>query len=82
MARTKQRMTQYDALQYLIAHGPGRTELELARAIHGDKAKQQRVSQDCTMLVIEGRAERRGVGRRKDPYRYWPTGGDRDTRQS
>ena len=24
------------------------------------------------MLVIEGKAERRGAGRKKEPYRYWP----------
>jgi hypothetical protein len=50
----------------------GQTELELARAIHGEKARQQRVNQDCVMLVIEGRAERRGRGRGTEPYRYWP----------
>jgi hypothetical protein len=72
MARTKQEMTQYKALEYLIARGPGRTELELARAIHGGRATQQYVNQDCTMLVIEGKAERRGAGRKKEPYRYWP----------
>jgi len=63
-------MRQVDALNYLIRKGPGRTEAELARAIYGDKAYQQRVNQDCFMLVIEGKAEQRGAGRRGDPYRY------------
>ena len=31
-------MKKYDVLHYLIRTGPGRTELELARATHGDKA--------------------------------------------
>ena len=33
----------------------------LARAIHGDDGYQQRINQDCVMLVIEGEAERRVV---------------------
>lgn len=52
--------------------GPGRTELELARAIYGEKACQQAVNTHCAMLVIEGKAERRGAGGPGDPYRYWP----------
>jgi hypothetical protein len=52
----------YDVLQYLIRTGPGRNELELARAIHGEKAYQQSVNTHCLMLVIEGKAERRGAG--------------------
>ena len=66
-------MKKYDVLHYLIRKGPGRTELELARAIHGDKAYQQGVNTHCSMLVIEGKAERRGAGGPGDPYRYWPT---------
>jgi hypothetical protein len=65
-------MKKYDVLQYLIQKGPGRTELELARAIHGDKACQQGVNTHCSMLVIERKAERRGVGGPGDPCRYWP----------
>lgn len=34
-------MIQVDVLQFLIEKGPGRTEIELARAIHGDKGYQQ-----------------------------------------
>ena len=56
-------MRKEDVLQYLIQKGPGRTELELARAIHGDKAYSQSVNTYCVMLV-ERKAERRGaVGR-------------------
>lgn len=66
-------MRKEDVLQYLIQKGPGRTELELARAIHGDKAHSQNVNTYCVMLVIEGKAERRGGGGPGEPYRYWPT---------
>ena len=66
-------MSKYDVSEYLISKGPGRTELELARAIHGEKAYQQAVNHHCVMLVIEGKAERRGAGGPGDPYRYWPT---------
>jgi hypothetical protein len=59
--------TQSDVLNYLIRKGPGRTELELARAIYGGNAHQQRVNQDCYMMAILGKAG--GPG---DPYRYWP----------
>jgi hypothetical protein len=55
-------MRKEDMLQYLIQKGPGRTELELARAIHGDKAYSQSINTYCVMLVIEGKAERRGAG--------------------
>jgi predicted transcriptional regulator len=65
-------MTQIDVLEFLIQKGPGRTEMELAQAIHGDKAYQQRVNQDCNMLVNAGKVERRGGGGPGDPFRYWP----------
>jgi hypothetical protein len=51
-----QHVTQSDVLNYLIRKGPGRTGLELARAIYVDKAYQQRVNQD-TMMAILGRTE-------------------------
>lgn len=64
-------MVQIDVLQFLIEKGPGRTEIELARAIHGDTAYQQQVNQDLRMLVDEGKIKRRGMGGTNDPYRYW-----------
>ncbi len=33
---------------------------------------QQRVNQDCNLLVDRGRAERRGLGGPGDPYHYYP----------
>ena len=65
-------MTQIDVLQFLIAKGPDRTEIELARAIHGDAAYQQQVNQDIRMLVDRGDIKRRGSGGPNDPYRYRP----------
>ena len=62
-------------LEFLISNGPGRTEMELAVAIFGDndKAYQQRVNQDCRMLVNKGAIERRGQGGPADPFKYFPT---------
>ena len=67
-------MIQIEVLAFLIENGPGRTESELARAIFADKAYQQRVNQDCQLLLARGLVERRGSGRPADPYRYFPKG--------
>ena len=61
-----------DVIQYLVENGPGRTEIELARAIHGLRGYQQQVNQDCNMLVNLGKVERRGEGGINDPFRYFP----------
>lgn len=66
------KLAQIDVLAYLIRVGPGRTEAQLADAIHGDAAYQQRVNQDCRMLAEQGVVERRGGGGPSDPYRYFP----------
>ena len=60
-----------DVLLFLIEKGPGRTEAELAEAVYADKAYQQRVNQDCRLLVTRGEIERRGAGGASDPYRYF-----------
>ncbi len=62
-------------LEFLIHKGPGRTERELAEAIFGPNAEQQRVNQDCRLLEQRGRVERRGEGGSNDPYRYYPPSG-------
>lgn len=66
------KLSQIDVLAYLIRTAPGRTEAQLAEAIHGDAAYQQRVNQDCRMLADQGVVERRGGGGQSDPYRYFP----------
>jgi len=65
-------MIQMDVLKFLIEKGPGRTEIELARAIHGDTAYHQQVNQDLRMLSEREEIERRGDGGQHDPYRYHP----------
>jgi hypothetical protein len=67
-------MVQIDVLEFLIEKGPGRTETDLARAIHGGTAYQQQVNQDLRMLVGLGKAERRGDGGPNDPFKYHPAG--------
>jgi hypothetical protein len=65
-------MIQIDVIKFLIGKGPGRSEIDLARSIHGDKAYQQQVNQDIRMLVDSGQIERDGGGGVNDPYRYYP----------
>ena len=65
-------MIKSEVIQYLIEHGPGRTELELAKAFHGDAGVQQNVNQDCEALARTGRVERRGTGGPAEPFRSHP----------
>jgi hypothetical protein len=65
-------LVQYNVLEYLIIRGPGRTERDLSKAIHGLGSPQQAVNQDCRMLVLANKVERRGQGVPGDPYRYYP----------
>lgn len=55
----------------VVKKRPGLTELEIAEAIYGPGAVQQRVNQDCRLLVSRGLLERRGNGGRSDPYNYF-----------
>ncbi len=72
VAAMVQNPTILDVLAFLIEKGPGRTASQLAEAIFAENAYQQRVNQDCNLLVDRGRAERRGLGGPGDPYRYYP----------
>ncbi|MGD9920191.1 MAG: hypothetical protein AB7V13_01930 [Pseudorhodoplanes sp.] len=65
-------MTQLDVLEFLIQKGPGRTQVELAKAIHGECGYQQQVNPDCAMLKDSGRVSVRGEGGAADPLRYYP----------
>ena len=65
-------MTITEVLEFLITNGPGRTEAQLADAIFDKNAYQQRVNEDCRLLVNRGRVERRGIGGADDPYKYYP----------
>jgi len=61
-----------DVLKFIIDRGPGRTERQLAEAIFGVSGYQQRVNQDCQLLLSTGAVERRGGGKSSDPYTYYP----------
>jgi hypothetical protein len=65
-------LIQLDVIVFLVAKGPGRTERQLAEAIHGSGAYQQQVNQDCQLLVQRNKVERRGDGGPNDPFRYYP----------
>ncbi len=61
-----------DVVRYLIEQGPGRTAVQLAKAIHGSSGYQQQINQDCEMLARMGTIERRGAGGPTSSYRYFP----------
>lgn len=59
-----------DRITALVRARPGLTEIMIARHLFGRDAPQQRVNQDCRLLVAKGVLERRGGGGPGDPYRY------------
>ena len=61
-----------DVLLFLVENGPDRTAAELAVAVFGHKAYQQRVNQDCARLAGAGEIERRGIGGHGDLFKYHP----------
>ena len=61
-----------DVVAFLIEKGPGRSQAELAEASFGSSGYQQRVREECHMLLNAGDVERRGSGVAGDPYRYFP----------
>lgn len=61
-----------EVLVFLIEKGPGRTEAQLAEAIFGDRAYQQRVNQDCQLLANRRLVQRHGAGGPADPFKYYP----------
>ena len=60
-----------DRLLRLIQKHPGKTEMELAKALFGPRTYQQRVNSDCHLLINRGLVERRGMGGLSDPFRYY-----------
>lgn len=65
-------MTNANKLKAIIQESPGLTERELAAALYGPGAEQQRVNPVCRILVNTGMVERRGLGGGNDPFRYFP----------
>jgi hypothetical protein len=62
-------MTITEALNFLVANGPGRTASELAHAIFADGGYQQRVNQDLNALCDSGKIHRDDEG---GTFRYYP----------
>jgi hypothetical protein len=60
-----------EVLLFLVEHGPGRTEVELAKAIFGPDGYQQQVNQDCRSLLVAGKVLRRGSGGHGDPFTHY-----------
>ena len=65
-------LTQIDVLRFLIAKAPGRTAVQLAVAIYGEKSTKHRITWGLDALLKYGEVERRGNGVRNGPYRYYP----------
>jgi|HubBroStandDraft_6_1064221.scaffolds.fasta_scaffold459656_1 hypothetical protein len=70
-AARRSNLIQIDVLLYLVESGEGRTELELARAIHGADGYQPQVNQDLDSLVRSEKIKRIGAGGQADPHRYY-----------
>jgi len=56
------------AIEVIVRHRPGVTEREIAEAIFGENAYQQRVNTDCRLLADLGYIRREG----DRPFRYFP----------
>jgi hypothetical protein len=63
-------MSTVDDVLWLLTRQPGLTEVEIARQLFGRDGYQQQVNSACRRLVKEYRIERRGSGRRGDPFTY------------
>lgn len=63
-------MTVADDILDLVHRKPGLTEAELAQALFGGSAYQQRVNSTCRRLVKAKAVQRSGLGGRSDPFRY------------
>jgi hypothetical protein len=57
------------AIEVIVCHRPGITEMNLARAIFGPEAYQQRVNSDCTWMTNAGYILRDDS---TGPARYFP----------
>ena len=60
-----------NSVYYQIYTGPGRTELELTRALFGEKMLFSRINMQIRKLMDTGRIYRVGKGNRSDPFRYF-----------
>lgn len=63
-------MAVHDEIEALIIRRSGLTEMEIAEALFGNAAYQQRANSPCRRLIREGRVKRSGKGGQADPYTY------------
>ncbi len=66
-------LTQIVRIETFVREWPGRTQREIAMGLHGLRGYQQRVNQDCALLVARGRIQQQGPGGSASPFRYYPT---------
>ena len=59
-----------DRIIQVVGERPGLTELEIAKALLGKDAYQQKVNKKCRKLVADKILERRGPGEGNTPFRY------------
>lgn len=60
-----------DDIELLVARRPGLTEAQIAHALFGPDAYQQRVNSTCRRLMRNGKVRREGKGYQADPFRYF-----------
>jgi hypothetical protein len=66
--------TQRSRIENFVKEWPGKTQREISIGLYGKTGYQQRVNQDCAMLVATKRIEQRGAGGQADMFRYYPPG--------
>ena len=60
-------------LLHLVTTNPGRTALDMTRALYRPELLHSRLSVQLRSLLKEGKIRREGRGGKRDPYRYYPT---------
>ena len=65
-----------DCVTFELSAEPGRTALELTRAVFGQELLYSRFSIQVRRLLKEGKVRRECAGNRRDPFRYFPVEGN------
>jgi hypothetical protein len=71
-------LAQIDVLRFLITKAPGRTAVQPAIAVYGEKSARHRIATSLDTLFARGKVSRRGEGVRLKPYRYYPARSDHE----